>query len=301
MVAAPEPAPSAHPDTITFTVNPRTLSMDEKAAPATSTTTTTTTAAAAVPAAAAARGSEAPANPVSVRAVGSHVAAAPLGITLVHAAVAVSSIVAVILLAVAISKETGSDRRGYYSGLPYVPIATVHPLSSNILFIFDRRQLTPSQVCLSALWALVALAITRLARTRLHPAFYVAFDLLLWLSLISISACLLAIIGAVDDYACQYPSSSRRRRCYAEFALSYRLQLAANVLAVLSGIGHFGIFVWGCKAVHSLNSHARFEVTINVNGLTAAQAAQPAPLPAPGAPPPAAAAAAAAPAHVSYA
>ncbi|KAI2404706.1 hypothetical protein LOZ41_006837 [Ophidiomyces ophidiicola] len=283
MVAAPEPAPSAHPDTITFTVNPRTLSMDEKAAPATSTTTTTTTAAAAVPtAAAAARGSEAPANPVSVRAVGSHVAAAPLGITLVHAAIAVSSIVAVILLAVAISKETGSDRRGYYSGLPYVPIATV---------------------CLSALWALVALAITRLARTRLHPAFYVAFDLLLWLSLISISACLLAIIGAVDDYACQYPSSSRRRRCYAEFALSYRLQLAANVLAVLSGIGHFGIFVWGCKAVHSLNSHARFEVTINVNGLTAAQAAQPAPLPAPGAPPPAAAAAAAAaaPAHVSYA
>ncbi|KAI1983067.1 hypothetical protein LOZ54_005095, partial [Ophidiomyces ophidiicola] len=204
MVAAP-----AHPDTITFTVNPRTLSMDEKAAPATSTTTTTTTAAAA------ARGSEAPANPVSVRAVGSHVAAAPLGITLVHAAVAVSSIVAVILLAVAISKETGSDRRGYYSGLPYVPIATV---------------------CLSALWALVALAITRLARTRLHPAFYVAFDLLLWLSLISISACLLAIIGAVDDYACQYRSSSRRRRrCYAEFALSYRLQLAANVLAVLSG------------------------------------------------------------------
>ncbi|KAI1906518.1 hypothetical protein LOZ66_005275 [Ophidiomyces ophidiicola] len=219
MVAAPQPAhiagspsPSAHPDTITFTVNPRTLSMDEKAAPATSTTTTTNTAA--VPAAAAAPGSEAPANPVSVRAVGSQVAAAPLGITLVHAAVAVSSVVAVILLAVAISKETGSDRRGYYSGLPYVPIATV---------------------CLSALWALVALAITRLARTRLHPAFYVAFDLLLWLSLISISACLLAIIGAVDDYACQYRSSSRRRRCYAEFALSYRLQLAANVLAVLSG------------------------------------------------------------------
>ncbi|EFW19920.1 hypothetical protein D8B26_003588 [Coccidioides posadasii str. Silveira] len=220
-----QPAPSnPHPDTITFTVNSRTLSMDEKAVN--------------VPASAL--------NPVSVRPVQRKINTS-IGITIAQGAIFVSGIISAALLGSSITKEQNANIRGYYSGLAFVPIAPV---------------------CLSAFWALVALGISRGLRTPVHPAFYVAFDLLLWLTILGISICIVILLGSQDGYACSYNYRRYRpeRGCRSVLIESWKMQMAANALAIFNGLAHFGIFVWGCRMVHKVNKMMKFEVTINLNG-----------------------------------
>ncbi|EEP80758.1 predicted protein [Uncinocarpus reesii 1704] len=228
----PAPAAPANPDTITFTVNPRTLSMDEKAH--------------GVPVSAV--------NPISVRPVQNKVVA-PIGVSVAQAVILVSSFVATVLLGVSHSKET-SNENGYYSyGYSLVPIVPI---------------------ALGALWSLISLLLNHPCKVRVHPAFYVAFDLLLWLSILAISSCVIVLLSDRRSYACTYRSyRDSDSRCEAVLLETWGLQVAANALGLLSGLTHFGVFVWGCRMVHKTNAHARFEVSINMNGINNGQGSAP--------------------------
>ncbi|WEW55525.1 hypothetical protein PRK78_000956 [Emydomyces testavorans] len=224
------PAAPANSDSITFTFNPHALSTGKNvhSVPMNS------------------------AHPISVRAIRKKIDS-PIGIPVAQAAIFILSTVSAALLGASVQKESHSLDYGIYNGYSFVPIAPGEGL-----------QLTPAyQVCLSALWALVALGISRLTKKPVHPAFYVAFDLLLWLSLLGICTGIIIIMGNAELYACTYDYRNKPKECHDFLRQSYKLQVAANTLALFSGM------------VYVINNGMKLEMTINMSGLGNAQAAKP--------------------------
>lgn len=132
--------------------------------------------------------------------------------------------------------------------------------------------------CLSLLWALVSLTISRPFRVRVHPGIYVGLDLVLFLALISVGGMGIAdsMYSFGDCYNNGYYRSSysrvNREQCIAVRERLTALQLSGSCLAVLNAALHFGIMVWACRAVHVMKKEQKFQVSIDLRGLAVAGA-----------------------------